>query len=117
MEPELPPRNPDEIARQIDADLAAQEAKELLQLHRQLRLGVVEILILAGLFAFGIGMVATVIMSLPQENEALYRFKLLWILGFLGSVVLALNFLIGKFRVMRRLLIIQERRLTRLEQR
>ena len=101
MDENKPPKDPDELIKLIDANLAIRDDKEKVRLKSELSWKWYEFFLLAGLFCFGIGTAATVIKGLPQENELLYRFMLLWLLGMLVMVVLTFEFLIRRYRIMR----------------
>lgn len=109
------PDDPKEIAQQIDANLAARDALELQKIRAGLGSRVFEFFLLAGLFAFSIGVAVTIIFAIPQDNEALYYFICMFLLALLGWVLMALEYLIRRHRVLRRLEEMHLRRLERLE--
>lgn len=108
-------RNPDTISREIDATIKVRQIREWGNLRAMLAVGYGEMFLFAGLFAFGIGLIVTVIFALPQENPKLYNFMVLWTVGFIGMLIITLEFLIRKFRAVRRALEIQMDRIERLE--
>lgn len=112
--PDLP-RDLDQLTREVDASIKVREIREWERLRHGLRAGWKETFLLAGLFAFSIGLAATVIFGLPQENKRLYYFMVLWILGFAVMLTLSIAFLIRKLRVMRRIMELSIRRMERLE--
>lgn len=110
-------RDPRKIARDIDAQMAADEVAEWLKVGRTLRFRWFEVLLLSGLFAFGIGVGATIVYAVPVWNELLYRFMVFWLLGFLVVVIFCFEFLIRRFRALRRFYELNLRRVERLEER
>lgn len=115
--PPPPTRDPQRIARDIDAQLAASEAAAWARVDRALTFRWYEILLLAALFAFGIPVAVTVVYAIPSDNEALYRFMVFWLLGFLLAVIFCLEFLIRRFRALRRFYELEVRRVAALERR
>jgi hypothetical protein len=110
-------QSPEEIARQIDADLAAREEKELATLRRVVAPGFSEVIVSGLVVAFAVGAFGTAAWCLPTEHEGLYRLMLLWIGGFIIASSGAILWLHRRFRATRRFLVILERRFDRLERR
>ena len=112
-----PSRDPKEITEQIDASIKARDEKELAELRRAIRPSLGELVLLPILFAFSLGVVFVIIYTMPSEHEGIYQLNLLWSLGFVLSVVMCLDFLIRRLRVLRRLAECQQRELDRLRKR
>ena len=110
-------RDPRKIARDVDAQIAADDVAEWLKVGRGLRFRWYEVLLLSGLFSFGIGVGVTIVWAIPVWNELLYRFMVFWLLGFLVVVVFCFEFLIRRFRALRRFFELNLRRMEKLEQR
>lgn len=107
-------RNPDELARQVDATIRVREDHELARLRGQLGSVWYEFFLLAGIFCFSIGVAVTILWAIPSENETLYRFMVFWLLGFQLFVVLALEYCVRRIRALRRtveILLTRQRRL------
>lgn len=108
-------RDPKVMIRDLETSIRLRDIREWANIKDALSMGFWELFVLAGLFSFGIGVLTTLIYAIPPENEALYYFMLLWCVGFIVMVVLAIEFLIRKYRVMRRALELTFRRLEKLE--
>ena len=115
----MPPasREPNELADQVDASIRTRDEKELAELREAIRPSLSELVLLPVLFAFSLGVVFVIIFGLPRAHEGLYQLNLLWSLGFVFSVVMCLDFLIRRLRVLRRLAESQQRELDRLRKR
>lgn len=109
------PRTPEELAREVDATLRAREEKEWARLRAELAGRWYEFFLLAGVFAFSIGVVATIILAIPSDNVALYRFMVFWLLGFVLMIVLTVEFLIRRYRTVRRVAMLLLARLKKME--
>ncbi len=108
-------RDPKQIVRDLETSIRLRDIREWVQLKDALAMGFWEFFLLAGLFSFGIGLVTTLFYIIPDENPALYYFMLLWSAGFLIMTIVSFEFLIRKFRTMRRALELSIRRMERLE--
>lgn len=109
------PRDPEELVREVDARLIAREKREWQGLRANLSFHWMEIFLLAAPFAFSIGLVVTIIYGLPAGNEPLYFFMVLWSVGWIIAVLVVLEFLLRRYRVMRRAIELVDRRLGRME--
>jgi hypothetical protein len=109
------PREPVELIRQVDAQLLARERSEWATLRQGLAFHWYELFLLAGLFAFSIGLVVTIIFGLPADNEPLYFFMVLWSVGWVGMAIVCFEFLLRRYRLLRRAFELVDRRLERLE--
>lgn len=110
-----PPRDPGQLAREVDTTIRIRDIREWAELKDALAVRFVELAIIAGLFCFSLALVLTLVFVLPQENEPLYYFVLLWAAGYILTTVAAIEFLIRKFRAMRRIIELSCRRLDRIE--
>ena len=110
-----PPRDPKEIVRELDATMKARDLREWAKLRGAVAPTVGEMSYLAALFAFVLGLILTLIFVLPQENEGVYLLWVLWGGGTAITAFLTLEFLVRKFRIVRRMVELQARRVERLE--
>lgn len=110
-------RNPEELMREVDARLLARERREWQGLRAELSFHWIEIFLLAAPFAFSIGLVITIIYGIPADNEPLYFFMVLWSVGWIIAVLVVLEFLLRRYRVVRRSIELMDRRMERLEKR
>lgn len=108
-------RDPDELVRQLDAHMLARERREWQLLRAQLSFHWSELFIVAGVFAFSLGFVVTMIFGFADENEELHLFMTFWIVGWIASVLIALMFLVRRYRALRRSMELIDRRFERLE--
>ena len=108
-------RDPDELVREIDARILLGERREWQRIRQELAFHWLEFLLLAGLFAFSIGLVVTLIYGLPAENEPLYFFMVLWSVGWVIVALVAFEFLIRRYRALRRSVELIDRRFERIE--
>ncbi len=111
------PKDPKELTREIDATLRVRSIRELEALKEQLAPRFGEFTLLAGLFTFTLGLILTLVFALPQEKEVVYYIWLLWSVGYLMASVVCIEFLIRKFRVVRRVSEQMLKRIERLEKR
>lgn len=109
------PRDPDELVRQLDAHLLARERKEWQNLRNQLAFHWFELFLTAGVFAFSIGFVVTMIFGFTTENEELHMFITFWVVGWVAAVLITFLFLIRRYRALRRSVELIDRRFDRLE--
>lgn len=112
-----PPRDPRILARDVDLAIKMREIREWSRLREDLAPRFGELFLLAGLFSFALGLILTLVFALPQEKEAVYFIWLLWGCGFILMLLVVMEFLIRKFRVLRRVVEIQARRIDSLEKR
>lgn len=91
------------------------EIREWEALREGLEVRFTEFSVLAGVFCFSLALILTLIFALPQENEAAYYTVLLWSVGYILATVVTLEFLIRKFRILRRITELNNRRIERLE--
>lgn len=80
------------------------EIREWSKLREALQPQFGEMFLLAGLFAFSLGLMLTLIFALPQEKDVEYYIWLFWTCGFIMMLIVAVEFLIRKFRIMRRVI-------------
>ena len=110
-----PPRDPQRLLREIDTAVKLREIREWEALREGLEVRFTEFSVLAGVFCFSLALILTLIFALPQENEAAYYTVLLWSVGYILATVVTLEFLIRKFRILRRITELNNRRIERLE--
>ncbi|MCC5877726.1 MAG: hypothetical protein JJU11_16010 [Candidatus Sumerlaeia bacterium] len=108
-------RDPDELVRQLDAHMLARERREWQLLRAQLSFHWFELFIVAGVFAFSLGFVATMIFAFSAESEQLHLFMTFWTVGWIATVLIALMFLIRRYRALRRSMELVARRFDRIE--
>ncbi len=108
-------RDPKKIVRDLETSIRLRDIREWVHLKEALSMGFWEFFLLAGLFCFGIGVLTTLVYVIPPENPALYYFMLLWTAGFLIMSIVTFEFLIRKFRTIRRALELSIKRMERLE--
>ena len=109
------PRDPQRLLREIDTAVKLREIREWEALREGLEVRFTEFSVLAGVFCFSLALILTLIFALPQENEAAYYTVLLWSVGYILATVVTLEFLIRKFRILRRITELNNRRIERLE--
>lgn len=115
MSQNRPPRDPKELAREIDATIRARDVKEWLYLMDAVAPRFGEMILLAGVFFFALGLILTIFFVAPQENDTTYLLWVLWGCGYLFATTFAFEFVIRKFRTLRRMVEIAGRRIERLE--
>lgn len=110
-----PPRDPGQLARDIDLTIELRQIREWGALKEGLAPRFGELFLLAGHFCFSLGLILTLIFALPQENEVVYNIWLLWSVGYILMTIVILEFLLRKFRIVRRVIELNLRRIERLE--
>ena len=110
-----PPRDPKLLVRDIDTAVKLREIREWEALREGLEVRFTEFSVLAGVFCFSLALILTLIFALPQENEAAYYTVLLWSVGYILATVVTMEFLIRKFRILRRITELNNRRIERME--
>ncbi len=108
-------KDPDKIAKEIDLSIRLSEIREESKLKETLVPRFYDLTLLATLFTFGLGLALTMVFALPQEEDHIYYIWLLWGGGFLIITLICFEYLIRKFRVVRRVLEITLRRLEKLD--
>lgn len=109
------PRDPAQIAREIDATIGVRNIREWANLKDALAVRFGEMCLLAALFVFALGLILTLIFALPQEDEGIYNIWLLWTCGYITITVFAIEFLLRKFRTIRRIIELNLRRAEKME--
>lgn len=109
------PRDPGQIVREIDATIGVRNIREWANLKDALAVRFGEMCLLAALFVFALGLILTLIFALPQEDEGIYNIWLLWTCGYIIITVFAIEFLLRKFRTIRRIIELNLRRAEKME--
>ena len=109
------PRDPQQIAKDFDTAAKLREIREWETLKDALSVRFADVIIIAGLFSFSIALILTLIFVLPQKDEGLYEILLLWVGGWVLMVVITLEYLVRKLRIIRRVAELHHLRLKRLE--
>lgn len=97
------PRDPKVLLREIDAAIRIKDLETIHKCREVLTPKWHESAIVVMLFVSGLGFIVTVFKLIPDENKALFWFVFGWVLLFTLSLVAAVEFLLWKFRALRRL--------------
>jgi hypothetical protein len=100
-------RGDEQIIQEVEASIRLRDIKEWNDLQESLAPTFTEYGIRAVLFTLSLGLILTLIFVLPQENETAYYLWLFWGCGTLLAFLFTLDYMLRKFRVMRRVIEIQ----------
>lgn len=100
-------RGDEQIIQEVEASIRLRDIKEWNDLQESLAPTITEYGIRAVLFTLSLGLILTLIFVLPQENETAYYLWLFWGCGTLLAFLFTLDYMLRKFRVVRRVIEIQ----------
>ncbi len=116
MEPNVRyPRDPERLLREVDATIRIKDIQEWQRLRERVEIQWWESALIALLFISGIGILVTIAMLIPREPAALYYFILAWCALWILTLITCVEFLIQKFRALRRMHEVTDRMLRRIE--
>lgn len=95
--------NPKTLLAEMDARIKVRDIREWEKLKHQVEVKWWESGLLALLFISGIGVLVTIANLVPDQNELLHDFILGWCIVFALTLIAAIEFLILKFRALRRM--------------
>ncbi|MBI5155416.1 hypothetical protein HZA57_09280 [Candidatus Poribacteria bacterium] len=98
-----PPSDPKALLVEMDARIKVRDIREWERLKRQVEIQWWESGLLALLFISGLGMMVTIAKLVPRDNPLLYGFILTWFGLFVLAVICSIEFLVLKFRALRRM--------------
>lgn len=97
-------RGDEQIIQEVEASIRLRDIKEWNDLQESLAPTITEYGIRAVLFTLSLGLILTLIFVLPQENETAYYLWLFWGCGTLLAFLFTLDYMLRKFRVVRRVI-------------
>ncbi|MCB2156188.1 hypothetical protein KQI84_15025 [bacterium] len=98
-----PPRDPKQLLVEMDARIKVRDIREWEKLKHQVSIKWWESGLLLLLFLSGLGILVTIAKLVPRDNGLLYAFILVWFGLFVLAVIACLEFLVLKFRALRRM--------------
>lgn len=110
-----PPRDPKKLLVEMDARIKVRDIREWDRLRRQVEVTWWESGLLALLFVSGVGILFTIGQLVPSEVGLLYWFVLFWAALFVLALIACVEFLILKFRALRKMHEVTARRLTQMD--
>jgi len=116
MDQEAYPRDADRLLREVDATIRIKDIQEWHRLRESVAIKWWESALIALLFISGIGILVTIAKLIPANPPHLYYFILAWCLLWVLTLISCIEFLILKFRALRRMHEITDRVIRRLEQ-
>lgn len=103
------PYDPERLETEVSAVIKIKDIEELYRLKDAVSVKWWETGLILLLFCSGFGFILTVSRIIPAENPFIYWFSLFWFAAIVISIIFSLEFLIHKFRALRRLNEIQTR--------
>lgn len=97
------PRDPDRLLREVDASIRIREIDEAQRLREHLTVQWWESALVVLLFVSGIGVIVTVANLVPQSPPLLHYFILGWSALWVLTLISCVEFLLRKFRALRRM--------------
>lgn len=110
------PRDPERLLREVDASIRIREIEEWQRLKENVSIQWWESALVALLFISGIGIIVTIAKLIPDVPAILYYFILAWSILWILTLISCVEFLLLKFRALRRMHEIIDLRLRRIEQ-
>ncbi len=98
-----PPRNPRKLLAEMDARIKVRDIREWDRLKRQVEVKWWESGLLALLFVSGAAMMVTIAKTVPDDSALLRNFIVAWCGLFVLTLLACIEFLIVKFRALRRM--------------
>ena len=109
------PRDAQRLEAEVSAVIKVKDIKELYRLKQQVAVKWWETGLIFLLFVSGFGFILTVSKLIPVSQPYLYWFILFWIVAVVLTLIACIEFLINKFRALRRLYEIHTRLLQAME--
>ncbi len=109
------PRDAKSLEAEVSAVIKVKDIKELYRLKEQVAVKWWETGLIFLLFVSGFGFILTVSKLIPVSEPYLYWFILFWIVAVVLTLIACIEFLISKFRALRRLYEIHTRVLQAME--
>jgi hypothetical protein len=107
MSKENYPRDPEVLSSELAAINRIRDLEKLQQLNEYISTKWWETGLVLLLFVSGFGFILTVSKIIPTENMTIYWFILFWVVSIVLSIILCIEFLLSKFRAIRKLYILQ----------
>jgi len=98
-----PPRDPDKLLVEMDARIKVRDIREWERLKRQVEVKWWESGLLALLFVSGSAMMVTIAKLAPEDHVMLRNFVIVWCGLFILTLLGCIEFLIFKFRALRKM--------------
>lgn len=106
------PRDPERLGAEVSAVVKIKDIEKMYELKERVAVKWWESGMVALLFAAGFGFILTASRLIPPIEPFYYWFSLFWVGAIVLSLIFCIEFLIAKFRALRRLYEIQTRILT-----
>ena len=97
------PYDPKRLETEVSAVVKIKDIEELYRLKEQVSVKWWETGLILLLFASGFGFILTVSKLIPVSQPVLYWFSLFWVVAIILTLIGCIEFLIAKFRALRRL--------------
>ena len=115
LSPHFLSRDPHQLLREVDASIRVKDIQEWQDLRDILMIKWWEPILLILLFISGIGIIVTLFKLVPNSNVLLHRFIVGWCALWILTLVSCIEFLLHKFRALRRMREISDRALHQLQ--
>ena len=109
------PRDPKQLEAEVSALTRIKDIEELYQLKDQVSVKWWETGLIVLLFASGFGFILTVSKLITISEPVIYWFSLFWVVAIILTLIGCIEFLIAKFRALRRLYDFQNQILVRMQ--
>lgn len=116
MSPPSYPHDPKRLLREVNAAIRLRDIEEWHRLRDAVAFQWWESALLALLFISGVGILVTIAKLIPDQPRLLYYFILGWSVLWILTLIACVEFLILKFRALRRMHEITERHLRKLDE-
>ena len=97
------PYDPKNLAAEVSAVTKIKDIEEMYELKEKVSIKWWETVLILLLFASGFGFILTVSKLIPISQPFVYWFSLFWIVAIILTLIACIEFLIAKFRALRRL--------------
>ncbi len=111
MNPPPLPREPHRLLREVSAAIRLRDIEEWQRLRDSVAIQWWESALVTLLFISGVGIIVTISQLIPRQTPLLYYFILAWCVLWILTLISCIEFLINKFRSLRRMHEITERTL------
>lgn len=116
MGPPSYPHDPKRLLREVNAAIRLRDIEEWHRLRDAVAFQWWESILLALLFISGVGIIVTIAKLIPDQPRLLYYFILGWSVLWILTLIACVEFLILKFRALRRMHEITERHLHKIDE-
>ncbi len=103
------PRDPKRLLREVGASIRIRDIEEWGRLREAVEIKWWESALVALLFISGVGILVTISQLIPAKNPLLYKFILAWSVLWILTLITCIEFLVIKFRALRRMSEISDR--------